>query len=330
MPTSPHDALFKASFGQPDIARSEFELVLPPQVRAHLDLATLTVCPGSFVDEDLQHTHADLLYAVRTRDGREGLVYVLFEHQSSIDPLMPFRLLRYVVRAWERWLRDRPAAKTLPILIPVVLHHGDAGWRAAPELASMFDANDQLLETVRPFLPHFRFVLDDLAALSPEQLASRNLTPLPRLVQIALWASRSFPRLRDAAPLMRAIVLTLGRDERTRALLRQLFFYVLSTAAPDVDSAAIRTILLDVAGPEGQGEVMNAADQLREEGRVEGLARGRAEGLRVAISSVLGARSVILSELGSARVASCTDIATLTRWLERAATAASEGEVFAS
>jgi hypothetical protein len=37
----------------------------------------------------------------------------------------------------------------------------------------------------------------------------------------------------------------------------------------------------------------------------------------------------MLSELGRARVASCSDVATLTAWLERAATAKSEAEVFA-
>jgi predicted transposase YdaD len=86
---------------------------------------------------------------------------------------------------------------------------------------------------------------------------------------------------------------------------------------------------------------MNAADQLREEGRVEGLEkgrveghvegleRGRADGPRVAIAKVLEARSLHVSEVGRARVASCTDLATLTTWLERAATAASEAEIFA-
>ena len=91
--TSPHDALFKASFGQSDSAQSELDLILPSEVRAHLDLATMTVCPGSFVDEELQHTHSDLLYAVRTRAGDEGFIYVLFEHQSSSDSTMPFRML---------------------------------------------------------------------------------------------------------------------------------------------------------------------------------------------------------------------------------------------
>ena len=37
-PPNPHDELFKASFGQPDVARSELELVLPAAVREQLDL----------------------------------------------------------------------------------------------------------------------------------------------------------------------------------------------------------------------------------------------------------------------------------------------------
>ena len=36
MPASPHDALFKSTFEQPDIARSQLEHVLPAAVRADL------------------------------------------------------------------------------------------------------------------------------------------------------------------------------------------------------------------------------------------------------------------------------------------------------
>ena len=321
MATSPHDALFKATFGQADLAQSELELLLPPDVRRHLDLTSLVVHPGSFVDEELQHTHSDLLYAVRTPAGDAGLVYVLFEHQSSPDPTMPFRLLRYVVRVWERWLRDHPGAKTLPIVLPVLLHHGDSAWRAAPELSSMLDAGPELLDACRPYLPLFRFILDDVAALSPENLATRALGALPRLVQLALWASRSFPRLRDAAPFMRAIARSLARDERTRALLRQVYVYLLRTTAADVDVQAIRTILLDVAGPGGEEDIVNAAEQLMQQGEVRGL--------RAGIAQVLAARSLPMSELGRARLAATEDVATLTRWLGRAATAGSEAEVFA-
>jgi predicted transposase/invertase (TIGR01784 family) len=324
MASSPHDAIFKATFGQVDLARSELELVLPPEVRAHLDLATLEVRPGSFVDPELQQVHSDLLYAVRTRTGEEGFVFVLFEHQSSHDGTMAFRLLRYVVRIWERFLNEHPGAK-LPIVIPVLLHQGDGAWKAAPELAPMLDASAELLEATRPFVPHFRFVLDDLAALSAAAVASRSLAALPRLVQLAMWASRSFPRLRDAVPFMRAVVATLARDDRARAVLEQVYGYLLSTVQ-DVDVREIRTMLLEVAGPEGKEDVMNAAEQLIAQGREE----GREEGLRDAIANVLEARALPLSEVGRARLASCTDFAMLTRWLKRAATASSEAEVFAS
>ena len=76
--------------GNRDVVRDLSIEVTPGE--ALLDFATLAVYPGSFVDEELQHTHSDLLYAVRTRTGEGGLVYVLFEHQSSPDATMPFRL----------------------------------------------------------------------------------------------------------------------------------------------------------------------------------------------------------------------------------------------
>jgi predicted transposase/invertase (TIGR01784 family) len=328
MASTPHDALFKAAFAQPDLAKSELELVLPSEVRAELDLATLAVCPGSFVDEELQQTHSDVLYAVPLRTGGEGFVYVLLEHQSSSDPLMAFRILRYVVRIWERWLREHPNARTLPIVLPVLLHHGDNAWRGSRELAGLLDASPELVDVTRPFVPHFAFMLDDLAALSPEALSTRALDALPRLVQLALWASRSMPRLKSAVPFMKEIIARLVRDARVRELLTQVFTYVLSTAPADVEEREIRSMLLEVAGPEGQEDVVNAGEQLIAQGRAQGL-RAAADTVREALLKALSARGIALSELARTRVASCADVATLTTWLSRAVTASTESAIFA-
>jgi predicted transposase/invertase (TIGR01784 family) len=323
-PTTPHDALFKAAFGQPELARSELELVLPTAVKAHLDLTTLQVCPGSFVDEALRHAHADLLYRVRVRGGSEALVYVLFEHQSTFDPRMALRLLQYLVRVWEAWERDHPGTR-LPVVIPVVLCHDPGGWRAAPEFASMLDANPELLAALGPYQPLFQFVLDDLEAYSLETLAARELHALALLVELAFWAARSGARLRQVAPKMASIAAKLVRDARARSLLTQLYVYVLRDAPPDVETAEVRAILKQVAGPQGQEDLVNAGEQLI----AEGIERGRTEGMRAAVERVLAARSLTLSEVAHARLMACTDSAKLTRWLERAATASSEGEVFA-
>jgi predicted transposase/invertase (TIGR01784 family) len=318
--------LFKAAFGQPDLARSELELVLPAEVRAQLDLATLEVCPGSFVDEDLRHAHTDLLYAVKTRTDARELGYVLLEHQSTFDVRMPLRLLRYMCRVWDAWERDHSQGK-LPIVLPVVLHHGGGGWRAVPEFGSMLDATPELLAAVGPFQPLFRFVLDDLAPLSLEALASRDLHGLALLVELAFWAASSRRRLFDAAPRMGAIAATLVRDGRARMLLTQLYVYLLRDAPLEVEAKEVRDILEVTAGPQGQEEIVNAGEQLIEQGRAEGLEQGRAA-LRSAIAATLAARGIVLSELGRVRLAACSDIADLTTWVTRAATAATEGDVF--
>jgi len=296
-----------------------------PRSRPTLDLASLEVCPGSFVDEELRVAHTDLLYTVRTTANQVAFVYVLFEHQSSFDATMPLRLLRYVVRIWETWLRNHSGSSKLPLVIPVIMHHGASGWRVAPELASILDADPELLEATRPYVPHFQFVLDDLEALSLDALSSRVLHALGRLVQLAMWSSRSLARLQEAAPLMQEIRATLTRDERTRALLMQLYAYLFSA---DVDADQVRTILLGVAGPEGREDVMTAAEQLREQGRAEGRAEGQLAALRSALDDVLAARSLTLSDLARTRVTSCTDGVLLSHWLRRAATATSETEIF--
>jgi hypothetical protein len=171
----PHDALFRAAFGRADLAASELALVLPIAVTERLDWATLEHTGGSLVDAELRHVHADMIYSVRSTDGHPALVYVLFEHQSSFDPWMPLRMLRYVVRLWEQWLREHPEASRVPLILPVVLHHSDEGWRASPELRSVLDASPEMLEATRALVPHFTFVLDDVSAQTLDELTQRRV-----------------------------------------------------------------------------------------------------------------------------------------------------------
>ena len=109
MAPTPHDAVFRQIFGVPANAASQLRAVLPPDLAARLDLGRLARVPESFVDEALKWRHSDLLFTAPL-DGRDVYVYVLVEHQSSDDPLMAFRMLRYVTRIWDQHLRDHPRA----------------------------------------------------------------------------------------------------------------------------------------------------------------------------------------------------------------------------
>ena len=118
-----HDSVFRRIFGVPENAASQLRAVLPPGLTAGLDLDNLTPVPASFVDEALRWRYSDLLFTAPL-DGRDAYVYLLAEHQSSTDPLMSFRMLRYVIRIWDQHLRGHPQARLLPAVIPLVVHHG--------------------------------------------------------------------------------------------------------------------------------------------------------------------------------------------------------------
>ncbi len=99
----PHDRLFRAVFSDAGEAASLLQTALPDTIRGSFDWTTLTLLDGTFVDEDLQGSQSDLLYQVEhTETGQPVSMYLLFEHQSSPDPWMPFRLLRYCCRIWVR------------------------------------------------------------------------------------------------------------------------------------------------------------------------------------------------------------------------------------
>ena len=119
--------------------------MLPAALSARLDWASLALQPGSFIDAELVGRHTDLLFQVQVTGGGAVQIYVLFEHQSIVDPLMAFREARYMVRIWERWRGNHPGARKLPAIIPIVLFHGPGGWTAPTELQALIDLEPELL-----------------------------------------------------------------------------------------------------------------------------------------------------------------------------------------
>jgi hypothetical protein len=211
---NPHDALFKWTFSQPELAAAELRAVLPPSLVDRLDLDRLALAEGSFIDRDLQGSQADRLFSVPC-DGQLAFVYVLFEHQSTVDPLMPLRLLAYMVRIWQRHVAERGGtALPLPIIIPVVLHHSDTGWIRATEFHSLLDPALIELPEVARLSPGFDFLLDDLTRLSDEQLRRRALGDLASLVDDHFRATLQI--LRNSCCLVTIRQLNVSASTRSR------------------------------------------------------------------------------------------------------------------
>jgi hypothetical protein len=207
------------------------------------------------------------------------LVYVLVEHQSSDDPLMAFRMLRYVVRIWDRYLTDHPAATRLPAVIPLVVYHNRRPWSSPTQVLDLVDLDPRVADAVRENLPRFQFILDDLTRVDERALRARPLTPPVRITLLLLKIAAGNPRLADDLQRwvddLRAVLDWPGGMEQFVALLR--YIELVGEAPTDQLHKLIAAL-----GPEAEEAYMTTAEMLRAEGeargRAEGEARGRAEG----------------------------------------------------
>jgi predicted transposase/invertase (TIGR01784 family) len=326
--TSPkqlHDALFKATFSDPARAAAELRAILPPALVKRIDFSTLRLAPGSFVDHKLRGTQSDLLFHCQV-SGKPARLYVLFEHQSSSDELMAFRMLRYVVRILERHIdQARGSPLPLPVVIPVVLHHSATGWTAAQRTLDLFDPELVELADIASYLPQLSFLLDDLGKLTDTQLADRALGDFVSLVLWSLRDSRSPERLLSSLEFWAEALQRLALANP--AALEQIFRYLLGVI-PDLEFKLFRSHLPEQA-PAAEQVIMTMAEQLEAKGRAEGEARGRAEGLRRMLTHLLSLKFGPPPEGTRARIEAANEDELLL-WSERVLTAESLVDVFAT
>ncbi len=308
---TPHDAVFRPIFAVPANAASQLRAVLPPGLAARLDLGRLAPVPGSFVDEALRWRHSDVLFTAPL-DAHDAFVYVLIEHQSSDDPLMAFRVLRYITRIWDAYEREHPKARRLPAVIPLVVYQGDGHWASPVQLLDVIDIDPDGRQQMQAWLPQFEFLLDDLTLVGEDKLLARNLTPAAlvtlRLLQTAPGNPQITVELRRWSAQLREVLDQPGGVEAFTAMLTYIELMSETPAGELRDLAAS-------LGPDAKDAYVTTAQMLRTEERAE------------ALVEVLTARFGPLPEsvLKTIRAASLDQ---MRAWTTRAVTAETLDEVF--
>jgi predicted transposase YdaD len=319
MTTTPHDALFKAAFSKLPHARGLLRSLVPEAVGQRIAWPTLRIESGIAVgDEDLDEQRMDLVYSARAGT-RRMLIYVLAEHQSKVDPWMVFRLLCYLVAIWKGHRAQHPRAKRLPAILPVVVHHSPTGWTAPVAFEDLLDVDAELLDALGPYVPRFRFLLDDLSAQTDTELRVRpRMSAGGKVVLLALKHGR------DAVAVRIRVLAPDGRAQATRDVLASILRYILDTS--HVAPAMLRKLLAEQVGREEAEKMLTTAEMLRREGEARGVKRGEALGKREALLVLLRQRFRRLPAAVTARIekAGATE---LDVWLARVLAAESLDDV---
>ncbi|MFT3764083.1 MAG: Rpn family recombination-promoting nuclease/putative transposase [Minicystis sp.] len=317
MTTTPHDALFKAAFSKLRHARGLLRALVPVPLERRIAWPTLRLESGIAVgDEDLDEQRMDLVYSARAGKQRV-LIYVLAEHQSKVDPWMAFRLLCYLIAIWKGYRAQHPRAKRLPAILPIVVHHSPTGWTAPVAFEELVDADAELLAAFGPYVPRFRFLLDDLSSQTDATLRARTqMTAGGRVVILSLKHGRSqvAVRIRVLAPD--------GRSRAARDVLASVMRYILETSG--AEPATLRELLARQVGPEEAEKMLTTAERLRREGREEGEILAKRETVLLLLRQRFG-------RLPAATVARIdkAQVAELDVWFKRGLTASSLDDVLA-
>jgi predicted transposase/invertase (TIGR01784 family) len=260
---SPHDALFKASMQDPARAADLLRLVLPPEIFAQLDVASLRIEPNTYLDAKSAELRSDLLLSV-DYGNTPAFVYVLLEHKSYPDRWVRLQMLGYMVAIW-RSTAGVGGAPLRPI-VPVLISHAEGDSRGSTCLADLFGSVLSKHPELQAFVPEFDLVHEDLRERDDASLRQAALHPA---VVMTLLALRDARRGEVLATLRRFMLelRALAQLRDATAVYRQLVDY-LWDVAPDLSDRDFHAILAEAAdNPE---ETMpTLADRYRADGQRE-------------------------------------------------------------
>ena len=271
--STPHDAVFKTFLRHPETARDFLDIHLPASLRTLCDLSTLKLESESFIDADLRSRYSDVLWSLHTREG-DGYVYVVIEHQSSADPHMAFRLLRYAMAAMQRHLDT--GHKELPLVIPMLFYHGCRS--PYPYSLCWLDAFADPVAAKQLYASAFPLV--DITVVPDDDIMAHRRMALLELMQKHI-------RQRDLMGLVEQLSTLLLTGCTNDTQLQAMFNYILQSG----DESRFTEFMQEMTQriPQHKERLMTIAERLRLDGVQEGLQQGLQKGkqeaaLRIALT----------------------------------------------
>lgn len=255
-----HDPLFKLFLREPETARDFLAVHLPQDIRSLVNLDSLKLESGSYVDEQLKEQHSDILYSVKMAQGEQCLLYCVVEHQSTEDEMMAWRMMKYTIRAMSDHLNK--GYRTLPVVVPLLFYHGDV--RPYPYSMDWLDCFEQP-ELARRVLSK-PWPLIDVSELNDDDIKSHRRVALLEMVQRDI-------RLRDGkellARLVQLIQMKLNSREQVEAVLR---YTIMNGMTGEDITPYINQLSGDI--PEYEDLMGTIAQQLEDKGIQKGIQQG--------------------------------------------------------
>ena len=258
--------------------------MLAGEIADALDFGRVEQLNRSFISDELRTQESDMIFSVPFREPtgqcEEVIIYILIEHQSTVDPSMELRLLSYMTQIWmeERrsWVEQKITKSEwrLTPIVSVVFYTGAGAWKSPFSLTALMD----LPEVLKRFVPTFDTLFLDVKATVPDELTQTGHA-LGWLLTVLRQENSDPPAMRQA--LLNALaglrdLHTQDREAYTRAIL-YLFLLILHRREAGEHQDLLR--LLSEERTQNQ-EIVDMADSIIELSEQRGIQQGIEQGSR--------------------------------------------------
>ena len=274
-----HDVFVKKAMSDKNVAKEFFEANLPQDILSQVDLSTLKQEKENYFDNTLGHGIVDLIYSVNFGEDK-GYLILLLEHQSTQDYSMPLRIMKYILKICDDYLKKNKGQK-IPLIYPILFYGGEAKYTAPLSLWSLFNNS----ERVKAFLTK-PIQLVETNNFRKEDIRGRAYFGLMMYFMSRIREKDIFTSLQEVVELINRI-----SNEGSIEYIESILYYVIERA----DSEKVEGILSEfkkAVTPEHSERLMTIAERLKEQGKEIGIQigieKGKEEGVKkVAINMLL-------------------------------------------
>ncbi|GAB4223081.1 MAG: Rpn family recombination-promoting nuclease/putative transposase [Gammaproteobacteria bacterium] len=269
---NPHDGYFKQRLSNTAVAQDFMKHYLPEKILKQIDLATLRKAPTSFVGKIFNTSESDILYQINYLNNNAHL-YVLVEHQSSVDAKIPLRLWRYMVSIWHEYLKQHPAEKYLPLIYPLVFYNGRQSYSHSLNFYNLFGDYQHTAQQIL----HNTFQLIELNNIRDDYIRNQPWAGVMQFVMKYIWENDIITSLMEIRAELAQLIAQDAKD-----YLDDTFTYIVVTKNIRDVQAFKKIFIKYIIGDTKMDSVFYEwfGRPAEEEGMAKGMAKGMEEGMQ--------------------------------------------------
>ena len=264
-----HDKTFKMILEDEEIAADFLNKVLKID-KNKLGKEDIIREKTEYITSRFEKKEADILYRLKNRK-----VYFLIEHQSTVDYLMPYRILEYqmeIMRSNMDFMNIRNKKEKIPKIIAIVIYTGKNKWNVEKDIRNM----QEEFEETEGELGIYKFL--DVNKYTKEELLEKN-----NLVYDMLLIEKS----KNTEELEKNMDEVIKAIKNSKELMERI---IKITMLPTFGERKTKELIKKLYKNEGSDNMLQVTRMLnnelrlkhkegRKEGRKEGIAEGEKKGI---------------------------------------------------